>query len=224
MKRARERKPLLILDIAGVLIDGDAMTSRRKGIDEFFLMIFQSYNVVSWTSRNRYKERKGKKVPAGESRTRHAFDRYRHSLVAEFYGEHTTSTSLMNGWKPVCLKDVERVLEHPSVKELEITRSDVIVVDDSPVKWVLYDDVACLHPPTWSKVDIDDGELAPGGRIYEALCLDEKDSNGEEEGGKKENKDSGDKENNFWKDASADEVIEALGGKEMIRSSVHART
>lgn len=206
-KRERETnsdtKPLLILDIAGVLIDGNAMTSTRKGLDEFLVMILQNYHVVSWTSRNRYKERKGKRVPAGESRTQHAFHIYRRNLLAEFYGEHTKPTSLMNGWKPVCLKDVDRVLEHPSVKELGLTRTDVVVVDDSPVKWALHDDIMCLHPPSWNKDDVDNVDLGPDGRIYQALSKSDMNVN-----------------DDYWKHISTDDVVEHLGGVEVIRSNV----
>lgn len=59
-KRLREDKPLLICDIAGILLDGNAMMSKRKHLDQFLHMIFQNYHVVSWTSRKRYKQRKGK--------------------------------------------------------------------------------------------------------------------------------------------------------------------
>jgi len=208
-KRGREHKPLLILDIAGVLIDGNAMTSKRNGLDEFLLMIFQSYHVVSWTSRNRYKEKKGKQIPSGESRTKHAFHMYRHRLVAEFYGEDTTSTSLTIDWKPLCLKDVDRVLQHPKIKELDIHKVDVIVVDDSPVKWALHNDIRCLHPPTWNKDMANDYELDTGGRIFEALRTDKNGVKCEME-----------KSEDFWKTIQTDEVVMTIGGVEAVRSSV----
>jgi len=211
-KRGRERKPLLILDIAGVLIDGTAMTSKRNGLDEFLLMVFQNYHVVSWTSRNRYKEKKGRLIPAGESRTKHAFHMFRHRLVAEFYGEDTTPTSLMNDWKPLCLKDIDRVLEHPSVRELDVGKADVVVVDDSPVKWALHDDVRCFHPPTWSKDMANDYELDQGGRIFDALRIDK---SGVECG-----VECGVEKQEFWNTLQTDEVVMAIGGVGAIRSSV----
>lgn len=175
MKRGLQpSKKLLVLDIAGVLIDGDAMKARRGGLDAFLTYVFENYHVVSYTSQKRYKNGKPSKPrPAGESRVRHAYADMRGRLVVELYGEDTVAAEgfFIDTFKPLTLKDMRNVWNHPSVLAVgTFDHNSTVVVDDTPIKWILDDAVVRLCPPTWDKsLQTTDVELVEGGRIYEAV-------------------------------------------------------
>lgn len=205
-KREREEpKPLLVLDIAGVLIDGDAMTAKRKGLEQFLSMVFDKYHVVSWTSRKRYKVKKGKRIPAGESRTKHAFANYRDRLVDELYGEDTRCSHFVIDFKPVCFKNIDQLLSRPKIRALDIDRSQVVVLDDSPIKWILEDGLKCYHPPKWDKSQTSNVDLDQGGKIYNALS---------------KSTDPPLTDDKFWIAAYDDPKVRSLGGGEFLRANV----
>ena len=73
-------KKLLVIDLNGVLLDGDAMKTERFGKEPLLTLLFSKYHVISWTSQRRWKlDPAGvkKPQPKGESRVKWAFGKWR---------------------------------------------------------------------------------------------------------------------------------------------------
>lgn len=183
LKRGREdERKIVVIDIGGILLDGKAMKKERAGKGAFLTMLFRQYHVISWTSKQRWKEEAdGKRTPQGESRAKWAFGKWRKELLAELYGADTTETNLthrLDGFdREIRVKDLARVLALPAVEERlgrKPTAGDILCLDDSPHKLVLsvgQEGYTFLFPPSWNKNLVQvDRAMTPGGSIYKAVA------------------------------------------------------
>ena len=169
-------RPLVIIDMAGVLIDGGTREP-RPGLTGFLSMIERKADLVLWTARKKVKQdARGKRQPSKQGSARLAAIERVHtfgpSLKAVLYGEDCIDSGLnvpnLPYKKPLALKDAALVWQRLG-RDLPLgTTFSTLVIDDAPLKWALNPGVLALYPEEWTKGAGGDG-LAPEGWIYKAV-------------------------------------------------------
>jgi len=142
-------KPLLFIDINGVLLNRARMTEPIPGRKELLDFMFDKFDVVSWTSVNEYKLKGDKKIPHGTSRVKHAFGDKRKDLTLELYADSCHNTGEVvhcDGYtKPKLTKSLEHLKAiSNAAKELLAAAPWILMIDDSAYKIDCNDDAEQL--------------------------------------------------------------------------------
>lgn len=223
VKRVASAPPgrLLVLDLAGVLIDGDTLTLRPH-VSEFLSMVSTECDVLFWTSRPLYKKGTGKNLRRASVGRFEALRRVSPLATPEkSQADGCTRTSIYTGpWnKPLTLKMID--VAWAKYKDRAFNLDNTLVIDDTPLKWAANDvKLMLLGAHTWSKKQPDamnDNALSTSGAIYRAVetILSAPHGKMSEEFDKIHREDT-----YKWNLIDTDEQVIAQGGREGVRAAM----
>lgn len=223
-KRVALARPerLLVLDLAGVLIDGDTLTLRPH-VSEFLDMVSTKCDVLFWTSRPLYKGGGYGKKPKRASIGR--FEALRRvsplAIPQNSQADGCTRTSIFTGpWnKPLTLKMLD--VAWAKYPDRKFNLDNTLVIDDTPLKWAANDPkLMLLGAQTWSKKGpnaMNDDALSTSGAIYQAVktILEAPHDKMREAFENRHRQDT-----YGWKSVDADEQVIEQGGRERVKAAI----
>ncbi|MCL7024802.1 hypothetical protein MKW94_026969 [Papaver nudicaule] len=168
-------KKLLVLDLNGLLVDvGKRSCTKRPYCDDFLKFCFERFHVGVWSSRTRKNVDKVVNFLMGDLKENQ-------NLVFCWDQSHCTETGfkVMNHWyKPLILKELKKLWnKHEQNLPWEkgiFNESNTLLLDDSPYKALCNPLHTGIFPSSYTREDLNDNSLGPGGdiRVYlEGLVL-----------------------------------------------------
>ena len=212
---------LVILDLAGVLIDPDTLTLRPH-VSTFLSMLQTRCKVLFWTSRPLFKKGSGtkqKRASIGRFEALRRVSTLATSENSQADGCTRTTISIGHWNKPLTLKMVE--VAWAKYPNNVFNFDNTLVMDDTPIKWAANDvKLMLLGAHTWSKKlpgAMDDDALSESGSIYAAF----KTILSAPHGKMREVYDKIQSEDPYgWGSIASDEQVVVHGGRAGVRASI----
>ncbi|KAI3936083.1 hypothetical protein MKW92_032133 [Papaver armeniacum] len=160
-------KKLLVLDLNGLLVDvGKRSCTKRPYCDDFLKFCFERFHVGVWSSRTKKNVNKVVDFLMGD---------LKENLIFCWDQSHCTETGfkVIGHWyKPLILKELKKLWnKHEQNLPWEkgtFNESNTLLLDDSPYKALCNPLHTGIFPSSYTREDLNDDSLGPGGdiRVY----------------------------------------------------------
>ncbi|KAI3980405.1 hypothetical protein MKX01_003944 [Papaver californicum] len=160
-------KKLLVLDLNGLLVDvGKKSCTKRPYCDDFLKFCFERFHVGVWSSRTKKNVNKVVDFLMGD---------LKENLIFCWDQSHCTETGfkVIGHWyKPLILKELKKLWnKHEQNLPWEkgtFNESNTLLLDDSPYKALCNPLHTGIFPSSYTREDLNDDSLGPGGdiRVY----------------------------------------------------------